>query len=117
MLRDSGVAAFVHAQPIFLYPADWCAWNAERLMEEEADQLRHFQGAANVEARIRALLDFDVVDRLGEIKAPTVAIAADDDVLVPSGCSNLLGGIDAAYRASRAARISASPSALEITGE
>lgn len=95
LLRDSGVAAFVHAQPIFLYPANWCAWNAERLMEEEADQLRHFQGAANVEARIRALLDFDVVERLGEIKAPTVAIAAEDDMLVPSGCSNLIGeGID-----------------------
>jgi len=91
LLRDSGVAAFIHAQPIFLYPANWCSWNAERLLEEEADQLRHFQGAANVEARIGALLDFDVVDRLGEIDAFTVAIAADDDVLVPGACSNVIG--------------------------
>ena len=94
LLRDSGVAAFVHAQPIFLYPAQWCSWNAERLMDEEAEQLRHFQGAANVEARIRALLAFDVVDRLGEVRAPTVAIAADDDMLVPNICSNLLGDIE-----------------------
>ena len=91
LLRDSGAAAFVHAQPIFLYPANWCSWNAEWLMNEEAEQLRHFQGAANVEARIRALLEFDVADRLGEIEAPTVAIAADDDVLVPNVCSNLIG--------------------------
>jgi aminoacrylate hydrolase len=91
LLRDSGVAAFVHAQPIFLYPANWCSWNAERLMDEEAEQLCHFQGSANVEARIRALLAFDVADRLGEIQAFTVAIAADDDVLVPNTCSNLIG--------------------------
>jgi aminoacrylate hydrolase len=91
LLRDSGVEAFIHAQPIFLYPADWCSWNAERLMDEEAEQLRHFQGAANMEARIGALLDFDVADRLGEIQAPTVAIVADDDVLVPNSCSNLIG--------------------------
>lgn len=91
LLRDSGVHAFIHAQPIFLYPANWCSWNAERLMDEEAEQLRHFQGAANVEARIRALLDFDVAERLGEIQAFTVAIAADDDMLVPSTCSNEIG--------------------------
>ena len=91
LLRDSGVAAFVHAQPIFLYPANWCSWNAERLMDEEAEQLRHFQGPANVEARIRALLAFDVVDRLGEVRAPTVAFATEDDMLVPSSCSNLIG--------------------------
>ena len=91
LLRDSGVHAFIHAQPIFLYPAGWCSWNAGRLMDEEAEQLRHFQGAANAEARIRALLDFDVADRLGEIRADTVAIAADDDVLVPNTCSNLIG--------------------------
>jgi aminoacrylate hydrolase len=92
LLRGCGVAVFVHAQPIFLYPANWCSWNAERLMDEEAEQLRHFQGAANVEARIRALLDFDVAGRLGEIQAFTVAIAADDDVLVPNTCSNVIGG-------------------------
>jgi len=91
LLRHSGVAAFIHAQPIFLYPANWCAWNAERLIDEEAEQLRDFQGAANVEARIRALLAFDVADRLGEIRAATVAIAAEDDVLVPSSCANVIG--------------------------
>jgi len=87
LLSDSGVAAFVHAQPIFLYPADWCSANAERLMAEEAAQLRHFQGAANVEARIGALLGFDLADRLGEILSPVVAIVADDDMLVPHSCS------------------------------
>jgi aminoacrylate hydrolase len=91
LLHDSGVAAYVHAQPIFLYPADWCSWNAERLVAEEEEQLRHFQGAENVEARIRALMDFDVADRLGEIRAFTIAIAADDDVLVPTTCSNVIG--------------------------
>lgn len=91
LLHGSGVEAYIHAQPIFLYPADWCSWNADRLAAEEAEQLRHFQGTANLAARIRALLAFDVTDRLGEIDAFTVAIASDDDILVPNTCSNLIG--------------------------
>jgi aminoacrylate hydrolase len=91
LLHDSGVEAYIHAQPIFLYPADWCSWNAERLIAEEAEQLRHFQGVANLEARILALLAFDVVEQLGKIGAFTVAITSEDDILVPGTCANLIG--------------------------
>jgi aminoacrylate hydrolase len=90
LLRDSGVRAFLRAQPIFLYPSRWSAANADRLAAEEADQLAHFQGAPNIEARIAALLDFDVEDRLGEIRTPALLIAAEDDMLVPASCSERL---------------------------
>ncbi|HEV7658651.1 MAG TPA: pyrimidine utilization protein D [Allosphingosinicella sp.] len=90
LLRDSGVEAFIRAQPIFLYPARWISENSERLDAEEAGHIEQFQGSANVEARIAALLAFDIDDRLAEIATPTLMIAAEDDMLVPDSCSDRL---------------------------
>lgn len=97
LLRDSGVRAFLHAQPIFLYPARWISQNEARLDAEEAQQLEHFQGAPNIEARIAALLAFDVEARLAEIRTLTLLVAAEDDMLVPASCSERLAeGLPAA---------------------
>jgi aminoacrylate hydrolase len=90
LLRDSGVEAFVSAQPIFLYPARWIADEFDRLAAEAVQQIAHFQGAANVEARIAALAAFDVDARLAEIDAPVLLVAAEDDMLVPPQCSERL---------------------------
>lgn len=90
LLAHSGVVAFVQAQPLFLYPARWISGNWARLEAEEAGHVAHFQGPANVEARIRALATFDVADRLGEIQTPVLVIAAEDDMLVPDLCSERL---------------------------
>jgi aminoacrylate hydrolase len=90
LLHHSGVVAFVRAQPLFLYPARWISENMARLEAEEAGHVAHFQGAANVEARIAALAGFDIADRLGEIATPTLLIAAEDDMLVPDLCSERL---------------------------
>jgi len=90
LLHGCGVEAFVRAQPLFLYPARWISDNFERLEAEEAGLIEHFQGIANVEARIGALLAFDIDDRLGEIATPTLMIAAEDDMLVPDSCSDRL---------------------------
>jgi aminoacrylate hydrolase len=90
LLRGSGVRAFIRAQPIFLYPARWSSANDARLAAEEAQQLRDFQGAPNVEARIAALTAFDVDARLAEIDTPTLLVAAEDDMLVPESCSERL---------------------------
>jgi aminoacrylate hydrolase len=90
LLHGSGVAAFVRAQPIFLYPARWISENDARLDAEEAGHIAHFQGAATIEARIAALKAFDVDARLGEIAAPTLLIVAEDDMLVPPSASERL---------------------------
>lgn len=92
LLHGSGVEAFVRAQPIFLYPARWISEHWHRLQAEEADHIAHFQGAANVEARIGALVAFDVEDRLDEIATPILLIAARDDMLVPDLCSERIAG-------------------------
>ena len=90
LLEHSGVLAFVRAQPLFLYPARWIAEHIARVEADEAGHVAHFQGTANVAARIGALATFDITDRLGEISTPTLLIAAEDDMLVPDLCSEQL---------------------------
>jgi aminoacrylate hydrolase len=90
LLNDSGPEAYIHAQPLFLYPANWISENAERLAAEEAHHIAGFQGRDNMLARIKALLAFDIDDRLGDILTPVLVSASADDLLVPSLCSERL---------------------------
>jgi aminoacrylate hydrolase len=97
LLKHEGPAAYVKAQSIFLYPADWLAGNEARTAREEAHGLASFQGADNLKPRIGALLAFDARPGLAAIKLPTLIVAARDDVLVPSVMSEeLAAGIPGA---------------------
>jgi aminoacrylate hydrolase len=90
LLRNSGPRAYLRAQPIFLFPADWISEHAERLEAEDEAHLAHFAGAEAYEKRIAALAAFDMDAELPRISAPTLALAAADDMLVPSNCSRRL---------------------------
>lgn len=83
LLRDSGPAAYVQAQALFLYPADWIAEHSAQLAEDEAHALAHFPETDNLLRRIAALQAFDIEDRLTQIQTPTLLIANRDDMLVP----------------------------------
>lgn len=90
LLKHEGPAAYVRAQPIFLYPADWLAKNAERAAQEEAHGLSGFQGSNTLKRRIAALLAFDATPHLANLRTPTLISAARDDVLVPCSMSEQL---------------------------
>jgi aminoacrylate hydrolase len=90
LLKHEGPAAYVKAQPIFLYPADWLAKNAERAAQEEAHGLAGFQGDETLRRRIAALLAFDATPHLASLRTPTLISAARDDVLVPCSMSEQL---------------------------
>jgi aminoacrylate hydrolase len=90
LLKHEGPAAYVNAQPIFLYPADWLAKNEARVAEEEAHGVAGFQGAGNLHARIAALLAFDARPWLRSLALSTLILATRDDVLVPSAMSEEL---------------------------
>lgn len=103
LLRDSGVAAYVAAQPIFLYPAAWISRHSTAIDAEAEGHVAHFPDIATVERRIAALAAFDVDARLGEIAVPTLALASADDMLVPAFCSErLASGIPGARLATMA---------------
>lgn len=82
LLRNSGPEAFVRAQPIFLFPANWIDENEALLIEQEKAQIEHFPGVANVEKRIEAARGFTLW--LDMPDADILVLAAEDDVLVPS---------------------------------
>lgn len=88
LLRHAGPAAYVRAQPIFLYPADWISANSAALDAEEPLHLSHFPPPENMERRVAALKAFDIGDRLGEIDVSVLAIVAADDMLVPASCAD-----------------------------
>lgn len=90
LLNDSGPEAYVHAQPLFLYPADWISENHDRLALEEAHHVAGFPTREVMLARIQALLDFDIDARLPEIAHPVLVSASADDMLVPVSCSRRL---------------------------
>jgi aminoacrylate hydrolase len=97
LLKHEGAAAYVRAQPIFLYPADWLARNEGQVAREEAHGLSGFQGEGNLKARISALLAVDARPTLGTLRLPILIAASRDDVLVPSVMSEALAsGIEGA---------------------
>jgi aminoacrylate hydrolase len=82
LLRTMGPEAFVHAQPIFLFPANWIAAHEDYLAQEAKVQLAHFPDIANVEKRIAAARHFKIWFDMPD--AEILLLAAEDDILVPS---------------------------------
>ena len=101
LLNDSGPEAYVHAQPLFLYPADWISANHDRLALEEPHHVAGFPAREVMLARIQALLAFDIDDRLAEIPHPVLVSASADDMLVPVRCSRRLADAPAQRHARR----------------
>jgi aminoacrylate hydrolase len=90
LLRDSGPRAYLHAQPLFLYPPQWISDHHDALQAEEEVHLAHFPGAAMIQRRVAAVRRFNISGRLDEIATPTLLVAADDDMLVPPSASERL---------------------------
>jgi aminoacrylate hydrolase len=90
LLNDIGVAAYVHAQPLFLYPADWISAHHARLQAEEPHHIAGFPPLDVMRARIQALLTFDIDADLPAITCPVLVSASADDMLVPLSCSRRL---------------------------
>ena len=90
LLLNTGVAAYVQAQPLFLYPAAWLADRQDWLREQDAVGIAHFPPIETVLRRIAAIEAFDLTADIGSITVPTLVIATRDDVLVPCACSIVL---------------------------
>lgn len=87
LLLNAGVEAFVRAQPLFLYPADWLSRHQPRIEAEDALHVTHFQGRANLMRRLHALMSADFTRSAARIAQPVLALYSRDDLLVPWTCS------------------------------
>lgn len=90
LLLNVGVEAFVRAQPLFLYPADWLAAHQERIEAEDKLHAAHFQGTENLLRRLNALMACDFTQQAATITQPVLLVCSQDDLLVPWTCSEAL---------------------------
>ena len=112
LLRDSGPRAYLHAQPLFLYPPQWISDHHEALQAEEEEMLAHFPGPEMMQRRIAAARRFSPGDALAAITVPSLVIASEDDMLVPPSRSARLA--EALPRATLA-RVPAGGHACNVT--
>jgi aminoacrylate hydrolase len=90
LYESGGAAAYLRAQPLFLFPAEWISARLEEMDRQIPAQAAEFQDEAVLRLRIKALGDFDVLDTLAGIGTPTLLVSAKDDMLVPAHCSSVL---------------------------
>ena len=112
LLRGSGIAAFVRAQPLFLYPARWIVKHFDEIAAEEEAHCLNFQGRETLEARVDLLCACDFEGRLEAVATPTLIVAARDDLLVESSASERLA---AGIRGSTLAMMDSGGHACNIT--
>ena len=81
--RAGGPEAYLKAQPLFLFPAEWIADHLEELDAQAHYHAAGFQSEKALTARIKALSNFDIRERLSNIACPVLVIGSLDDMLVP----------------------------------
>ncbi len=91
LLNSEGPAAYLEAQPLFLYPPVWIAENASWLEQETAHQLAGFPPPENLLRRMQALESWTLAGEIpARVAEGTLVLATRDDSLVPWTCSQKL---------------------------
>ena len=94
ILEALGPGAYIRASHLFLYPPDWIGDHDEELRRAESPDPARVAHRAFLLSRLDALLAFDGRARLAQIRAPTLVIGAQDDVMTPPRLQrNLSAGI------------------------
>jgi aminoacrylate hydrolase len=86
ILEELGPQAYIEANSLSVFPSWWIAANDAALAVQEAQYAATFPKLETMLRRIDAILGFDYAAELGRIKAPTLIMAADDDIVVPCYC-------------------------------
>lgn len=83
ILLRLGPAWYQQLSSLFLYPPGWISANDAALTTQEAAAAAHPTPDDILASRMDAIVRFDRRARLGEIRAPTLVIVADDDMITP----------------------------------
>lgn len=84
LLERGDVDSYASAGSFMLWSADWIAANIERVEREEKIMRDNFPDSRVVMARIDAICRFDRRGDLARIKAPTLIVGAEDDMVTPA---------------------------------
>jgi aminoacrylate hydrolase len=84
LLSSAGAAAYIQATPLFLFPDWWINENNAALQVADTKLLDGFPSVEIAVSRCDAVINFDRVSQLGQIRTPTHIICAKDDFLTPS---------------------------------
>jgi aminoacrylate hydrolase len=84
ILQRLGPSIYLQSATLLWYPSWWIARNNERLRQVEAQALAGFAPTEIVTSRIDAMLAFDRTADLARIKAPTLVVGVEDDIVTPA---------------------------------
>jgi aminoacrylate hydrolase len=84
ILLRLGPSIYLQSGTLLWYPSWWIAPNNERLRQVEAEALAGFPRSEIVASRIDAMLAFNRTADLVRIKAPTLVVGAEDDIVTPA---------------------------------
>jgi aminoacrylate hydrolase len=83
VLLSQGVEAYLLASALFLAPPAWISANDALLAEQHKTALAEAAPVEVTASRIDAIMRHDRRARLADIRAPTLVIVAQDDVITP----------------------------------
>ncbi len=84
LLQRGHVDLYASAGSFMLWSPDWIAANIERVERDEKTMRDNFPDPRVVMARIDAICRFDRRRDLARIKAPTLIVGAEDDMVTPA---------------------------------
>lgn len=90
VLSSAGTADYARHSILTLLPPWYITQNADRIDELEGYLAGADQPVEIMESRIEAICAFERRDRMGDIKAPTLVIVAEDDMVTPRYLSDEL---------------------------
>lgn len=97
LLESYGVAAYHKASPIFLYPPRFVNEQWQRIERDFVPAIANSTTPSILAARAAAVLGYDGTSYLSGIRAPTLVLVAQDDILTPvTESEELAKGIEAA---------------------
>jgi aminoacrylate hydrolase len=93
ILAQSDTDVYARLATLLLFPPSWIADNDETIADDGAQM--DAGDRAILASKIQALLQFDGRDELSAIRCPTLVVAAEDDITIPSYFArSLAAGID-----------------------
>lgn len=94
ILQQLGPEVYARTTSLFFYPPEYVAQNDAAIQQAEQRAASGEVPAPEIQAsRIDAILNFEFVEPLANVKAPTLVYCAEDDMLTPAYFSREIAGL------------------------